>query len=115
MNKYKGNCHCGKVEFEVETDFSDTFRCNCSYCVRRAAIMQKVTSNHFTLLAGDIELGVYGKRDFSKHYFCSYCGTNCFTRITRNDESSVAINIGCIQGIDSYSFNPRIFDGANKL
>lgn len=115
MDKYQGNCHCGKVKFEVETDLASTFKCNCSFCVRRAATMQKVPSDRFSLLSSEGELGVYGNRDFSKHYFCKTCGSNCFTRIKRNNESSVAVNIGCLQGVDSYSFNPMVFDGVNKL
>lgn len=77
--------------------------------------MQKVPASQFSLISPKSELSVYGNRTFSQHYFCNTCGNNCFTRITRPNENSVAINVGCLQDIDSYSFNPTIFDGANKL
>ena len=115
MKKYDGHCHCGKVVFEVETELDSSFKCNCSFCVRRAATVHRVDASGFTLKTDEDELGVYGSRDFSKHYFCKSCGINCFTYFQRDSQKAVMVNIGCLDGIDSMSFQPDIFDGANKL
>lgn len=77
--------------------------------------MHKVDASQFAILSGEAELGVYGSRDFSKHYFCRNCGINCFTRITQPFDRSVAINVGCLQGIDSLALQPTLFNGAQKL
>lgn len=115
METYLGKCHCGAVSFEVDTDLTSTFRCNCSFCVRRGAVINKVPAEQFRLLAGETVLTRYGSRDFSKHFFCSRCGIQCFTRITRDDESSVAVNVGCLEDVDLETLEPRLFDGANLL
>jgi len=115
MNSYSGHCHCGTVTFEVETDFENLFRCNCSFCVRRGAVMVKVPATRFRLVKGEESLGRYGNRDFSKHFFCGTCGINCFTRISRGTEASVAVNFGCLDGVDRELPEPALFDGANLL
>lgn len=112
MNMLIGKCHCGSVSFEVATDLDSAYKCNCSYCVRRATTMHKVNASQFALLSGEANLGVYGSQDYSKHYFCRICGISCFTRITQPYDRSVEINIGCLEGINSYELQPAIFDGA---
>jgi hypothetical protein len=114
MKTYAGHCHCGSVTFEVDTDFAGLFRCNCSFCARRGAVVDKVPAASFRLVKGEASLGRYGNRDFSKHFFCSTCGIQCFTRITREAEESVAVNVGCLEGVEGLP-EPRLFDGANLL
>lgn len=45
-------------------------------------MLQKVPEADFALQRPADELGVYGKRSFSKHHFCRTCGLQVFTRIT---------------------------------
>jgi len=115
MKTYLGKCHCGAVSFEVDTDLTSTFRCNCSFCVRRGAIVHRVPAQQFRLLSEETGLTTYGARDFSKHFFCPICGIQCFTRITRANESSVAVNVGCLPDVNPEELTPRLFDGANLL
>lgn len=111
----RGQCHCGFVTFDVETDLSSAFRCNCSFCIRRGATMQKVPVEQWHLKAGEQILTEYGSRDFSKHYFCSRCGIHCFTKITRANENWIAVNVGCLEGVNMEQLSPRLFDGAKLL
>jgi len=115
MKTYQGKCHCGAVRFEVDTDLASSFRCNCTFCVRRGATMQKVPEAQFHLLSGESDLSKYGGRDFSKHFFCSKCGINCFTRLDWNNQKSVAVNVGCLEGANLDALQPSLFDGLNKL
>ncbi|RUV29345.1 GFA family protein, partial [Mesorhizobium sp. M5C.F.Ca.IN.020.32.2.1] len=39
---YKGNCHCGKIAFEVEGNLTGAVRCNCSICSRKGALLWAV-------------------------------------------------------------------------
>ncbi|GAB2191083.1 GFA family protein [Sessilibacter sp. MAH2] len=112
---YQGKCHCGAVQFTVELDSLDSFYCNCSYCKRRSATLIRVDEDKFTLTSGESNLGVYGSRDFSKHYFCKTCGINCFTKLTRETGNATVVNTGCIDEIEFDSLSPSLFDGANKL
>lgn len=115
MDNHTGSCHCGEIQFTANTDLNNSFKCNCSFCVRRAATMHKVEVDAFHLHCDESKLGVYGNRDFSKHYFCKNCGIHCFTRVNRASGNAVMINTGCLQGVDSLALTPSLFDGANKL
>ncbi|MGI9200222.1 MAG: GFA family protein [Woeseiaceae bacterium] len=115
MKKYDGACHCKKVQFEVETDLSDPVHCNCSFCVRRGALLQRVPADDFSLLKGEDSLTRYGERSFSDHFFCNHCGVHVFTRLVRKGEQNVVVNLACLDGLDTSTIEPRIFDGANLL
>ena len=115
MTTHRGHCHCGIVEFDVTTDVREPFQCNCSFCIRRGAVLQKVPRKDFKVLTGESELTRYGARTFSDHYFCHVCGIHVFTRITRENEESVAVNLVCVDGLDLKSLTPTLFDGAKLL
>mgnify|MGYP000329847367 CR=1 FL=1 len=114
-NEYKGNCHCGAVQFNIKADLSHCIKCNCSFCVRKASNLIKVDESEFEIFSNESEMGVYGSRDFSDHYFCKNCGIQCFTRFKSENGQGVVVNIGCLEGVDNYSLEPVIFDGATKL
>ena len=42
MQTWRGNCHCGAVQFEIDTDFPELTTCDCSICRRKNALMVKV-------------------------------------------------------------------------
>ena len=42
VRTYRGSCHCGAVQFEVDTDFPELTTCDCSICRRKNALMVKV-------------------------------------------------------------------------
>ena len=113
--KYIGTCHCGNVEFIFSSTLESPYRCNCSFCARRGIVVQKVNSSKFEIIKGRDSLDKYGNRKFAKHYFCKNCGIHTFSKITRENESSVAINLACASNIKSDDLNVTIFDGANKL
>ena len=119
MKTYTGHCHCGAVQFEVDTDLSGPFRCNCSFCSRRGTTIEIVPATRFRLISSENALTKYGKRDFSKHFFCRTCGIQCFTRLTVNmkleNEPSVGVNLGCLDGVDLSTFEAQLFDGAHAL
>ena len=115
MKTYIGRCHCGSVEFQVASDLADPVRCNCSFCTRRGAVLQKVPVEQFGVITGNENLSRYGAREFSDHFFCKNCGIHTFTRSTRNNENAVVVSLACLSGVDLDSIVPRIFDGAKIL
>lgn len=115
MARYSGRCHCGAVQFEIESDLSDPILCNCSICIRRAAVMVYVEPEDFTLLAGADQLVHYGFRSDSPrcHSFCKTCGIFPFFNSTWQGHSSYAVNLGCLEGVNVYNLSPRLIDGAS--
>jgi hypothetical protein len=110
---HRGGCHCGKVRFEVETDFGQILSCNCSHCAKRGLLLTFVGANKFKLLSGEPELSDY---QFYKkqihHLFCRSCGVESFARGTAPDgKAMVAINVRCLDGIDIGALKTTPFDG----
>lgn len=112
MTRQRGTCHCGAVAFTANTDLDDTVICNCSFCIRRSPILQKVSATDFELLRGEDDLGRYGNRSFSDHFFCQHCGIHVFTRLR---EDYVVICVACLSNVDLDALAPRVFNGAEEL
>ena len=75
MKRYLGSCHCGKVQFEIQTQIENLRVCNCSVCHKRGALITRVEEKQFTLLSSWDELTVYQWGSLTaKDYFCKSCG-----------------------------------------
>jgi hypothetical protein len=100
MQKYRGSCHCGAVEFEIESDFPELTTCDCSICRRKNAVMVKVHESQFKLLSGEDDLSEYRFHTMTaRHFFCSICGIYPFHR-KRVTPNYLGINIFCLDNFD---------------
>jgi len=117
MQTYPGSCHCGNVQFEMETDVSRTVVCNCSFCIRRNAILHAVAPENFRILKGapgePDGARTYGSGIFV-HHFCPNCGIQCFTRVNGKGrfKAHVNVNMGCFDPSLIAGVTPFEFDGA---
>lgn len=113
MSKYQGSCHCSAVTFEVDIDLQATARCNCSLCRRKGAIMTMMPEDHFKLLSGEQDLACYQYHTrIAEHFFCRHCGIYTHHR-PRRFPDKLAVNIGCLDGVDSFALQPQVMDGAS--
>jgi hypothetical protein len=118
MTHYQGSCHCGAIKFSFECDpVEKGVRCNCSICARKGAVMspQPVPPEKFHI---DAEAGALGLYQFgaktARHYFCTRCGIYPFhTSSTVPDHYRA--NLGCVEGIDTFSLPFDVFDGKHLL
>ena len=109
---YRGGCHCGAVQFEIETDFPELTTCACSICRRKNAVMVKVHETNFRLLAGEEALTEYRFHTMTaRHYFCSTCGIYPFHR-KRVTPDFFGINVFCLEGFDPADIPVRQTIGA---
>ena len=46
---YSGSCHCGRIAFEVEGEFSEVMECNCSHCSRKGYLLWFVPRSQLRL------------------------------------------------------------------
>lgn len=111
--KHTGSCHCGKVRYEVEGDFSKGIECNCSMCARKGSILSFVPATKFKLLSGEDSLTDY---QFNKHVihhlFCSTCGVTSFARGQMPDGSPmVAVNVRTLEDFDLGKVSRQMYDG----
>lgn len=100
---YSGSCHCGTVQFEIDTEFTEFTQCDCSLCTKKNAVMTKVHESSFRLLMGEDALGTYEwNTRTAKHHFCSKCGIYTFHR-KRVTPDFFGINVFCLDTPDIQS------------
>jgi hypothetical protein len=113
MQSYRGACHCGAVRFEVRSTLAPALRCNCSLCRRKGTVMATVAPEDFKLLSGEDSLTLYQfNTRTAKHYFCKTCGIYTFHR-PRVNPNIYRVNVGCLDGIDPFSLEVGLNDGAS--
>lgn len=97
-----GSCHCGKVTFTVEGEFSEALECNCSHCSRKGYLLWFVPRDKVNVATPLEELSTYRfNRHVIDHHFCPDCGCAPFGMGTAPDgTATAAINIRCIEGAD---------------
>ncbi len=112
LQTYQGSCHCGAVQFTIETDFPELTICDCSICRRKNALMVKVHESKFTLLAGKDSLAEYQFHTrIATHYFCKICGIYPFHR-KRVTPDNLGINVFCLHDFDPAGIPVRRVVGA---
>lgn len=112
MQTYRGQCHCGNVQFAVTTVLDRGDRCNCSFCSRRGAIMHSVPVDRFKLLTGENSLALCQfHTQTAKHYFCNTCGICTFHR-PRIAPEKYRINVACLEAADLTYLEVGLVNGA---
>jgi hypothetical protein len=97
MQTYRGSCHCGAIVFEIDTDFTEFTKCDCSLCRKKNAVMTKVHESRFRLLQGEGQLAQYQwNTHIAKHHFCTICGIYTFHR-KRVTPDYFGINVYCLE------------------
>lgn len=114
---YTGGCHCGKTRFEVTADLSTgVIACNCSICAKRGYLLAFASGAQFKLLSGAETETVYqfGKKAI-EHQFCSVCGVTSWNKgRLPNGETSYAINVRCLDGVEVGELSVKLFDGRSR-
>ena len=107
---YKGSCHCGMVNFEIETDLKNIKQCNCSICKRKYVKMGMAKKEQIKVTKGSDNLALYQfGSNIAKHYFCKTCGI--YTHHSRkSDPNGIGFNIGCLEDIDPFKHNSEVLD-----
>lgn len=100
MKTYRGSCHCGAIVFEIDTQFTEFTKCDCSLCTKKNAVMTKVHESRFRLIEGEQELGAYQwNTGIATHHFCKVCGIYTFHR-KRLMPDFLGVNIHCLDEAD---------------
>jgi hypothetical protein len=115
---YQGSCHCGAIKFSYSGEkIEKGLRCNCSICSRKGAMMsmQVIPEDKLDITASENALGLYqfGQKT-AKHFFCKQCGIYPFHETARAP-GHYRVNLGCIEGIDTFALQADVFDGKHKL
>ena len=102
---YRGSCHCGRIKFEADIDWSvGTGKCNCTSCWKKRWWSVAVKPEGFRPLAGAEELSAY-KPGASKGHrgFCKHCGVIPYGWVDKaewNDGEYVSVNVAALDDLD---------------
>lgn len=113
---HHGGCHCGAVRYTVTLDLDQpSIACNCSICGKTGSYLQFVEPSKFALERGEDQLADY---QFNKHVihhlFCKTCGIRSFARGKGPHGDMVAINVRCLDDVDTFHVNTQQFDGRSR-
>jgi hypothetical protein len=115
LKTYKGSCHCGLIQFEIDADLQHVTSCDCSICTCRGALIHRVDEENFRLLKpapSTLKDETHGlivyqfNTRVAKDYICPVCGILPFRR-PRSAPHLWAINVRCIEGLDLESLEIR--------
>jgi hypothetical protein len=111
--RYKGGCHCGKVEFEVDGEIGQVIECNCSICTKRGYLFWFVPRENLHLSTPESDLATYTfNKHRIKHRFCPTCGVAPFGFGTDGKGNVMAaMNVRCFPDVDLASLKIVPFDG----
>lgn len=111
MTVYDGVCHCGAATFRVAEEITDVYRCDCSLCAIKGALMTSVQEDAFTLLSGADVLSEYiWNTGVARHFFCSVCGIYPFHR-KRAAPDHYGVNVHCLKNFDASGLAVRQAEG----
>lgn len=110
---YRGSCHCGQVNFEVEGEIGKVIECNCSICSRKGSLLWFVPRDKLRVFTPEEQIATYTFNTHKiKHRFCPKCGMHPFGEGTDpSGNRMAAINVRCLDGFDLSSVNVEHFDG----
>lgn len=117
MPHYRGSCHCNAVKFEIQTDepLDPYFRCNCSLCSRKGAVMGQAPRAALQVTQGQDDLSVYRwNTQEAEHLFCKHCGIYTH-HVMRGATDYVGVNMACVQGVDVFALGEVVVGGGSKL
>ena len=110
---YKGSCHCGAVQYEVDAaEVIECQECNCSICSKSGYLHFIVPQSKFKLIQGEDQITTYTFDSAeAKHKFCKMCGIKSFY-IPRSNPDGVDVNVRCLDP-EPKNIVVEQFDGKN--
>jgi hypothetical protein len=90
--------------FEIETEqpLGPYFRCNCSLCSRKSAVMSAAPRESLQVAQGQELVSKYQWNTLeAEHFFCKVCGIHTH-HFMRGETQTAGINMACIEGFDPH-------------
>ena len=115
METYRGSCHCGAVQFEMDAEVTKVTECNCSICYKKGILHHRVPKERFRIVSGEDALSEYRfNTGAARHLFCATCGIHPFGH-PRTHPDQVTVNLRCVDepALDLGRLAVRKFDGQN--
>lgn len=111
---HKGQCHCGRVEFEVQAPTNIIVHaCNCSMCAKQGFLHLITPRTKFRLIKGADNLTEYRfNTGVAQHLFCKTCGVESFY-VPRSNPDGWSVNLRALDQSKFDHIDVQPFDGQN--
>ena len=112
---YSGSCHCGRIAFEVEGEFSEVMECNCSHCSRKGYLLWFVPRSQLRLKSSAENMSTYKfNKHVISHHFCPNCGCAPLGFGLRSSAPMAAVNVRCLEGVELTTLKRVPVDGRSR-
>jgi len=112
---YKGQCHCGNVQFTVTSTPAQLVDCNCSLCHRLGALWAHVSIDSVTIIRPNDATTSYEQGDKTLSVqTCKHCGCTTHYETLQDDGEVMAVNFRMCDPEVLSEFRIRKFDGADS-
>ena len=113
---YRGSCHCGGINFDVEGTLEGVMSCNCSICQRKGSLMWFVGRDQLRLLTLETNIRAYTfNKHVIQHRFCPVCGMHPYGEGSDpKGKRMAAINVRCLEDVDLSATPVTHFDGRSR-
>ena len=95
----KGSCCCGRIKFEIISDFSHVYFCYCSTCRKLSgavfSCVSRVLASGFNITTGKEHLCPYESSPNKYRYNCDVCCAPIFVQLKEKPEE-VRIRLGLL-------------------
>lgn len=109
---YRGGCHCGNVQIEVEGELEAVLSCNCSICSKKGVLLWAVPHNRLTITANTQPASYTFNTHKIIHRFCSQCGIHPYAEdATEGVRRTAYINVRCLEAVNLPGLQHIEFDG----
>jgi len=112
---YKGECHCGVIQFTVTAVPAQLVDCNCSLCRRLGALWAHVPIDSVTIVAPSNATTSYAQGDKTLAVqTCKQCGCTTHYETLQDDGEIMAVNFRMCEPEVFSEIRVRKFDGADS-
>lgn len=114
MNRLRGSCLCGAVQYEVDDDFRYALNCHCSQCRRATGAAFKsfagIERGKLVLTAGRDDVLIFGDAAHDHDVRCGKCGSLLHSVV--RDGAYVHVTLGTLLDTPSIRPGAHIFVGS---
>jgi hypothetical protein len=96
-----GSCHCRTVQFQISGEMEGVMHCHCETCQKLNGTVYGstgfVSTDRFTVTAGQSALTGYESSPGKKRFFCSKCGAPIHA-LAQANPGKIGVRVGAIDG-----------------
>ncbi len=108
----RGECSCGRVEYQVSGPIGEVRYCHCSSCRRASgsafSANARIAAENFNLVRGQDLITEYKSSAHATRGFCSVCGSPLYARVI-DEPDHIRIRLGGLEDPQSVNVTGHVW------